>query len=179
MKKTLTYGMVVMMVFMAFAIVPQAAATTINYGDISLCGGFQSGNFAEEWDLNACDLVISFTYDANGLVPAVIQDAHSGEVLMVAYMNRDSLKTTLETGKTHFWSRSRQKYWMKGESSGHTQEVREVFIDCDADCVLIKVTQNVAACHTGYRSCFYRRWADNSFETVGEKVFDEENVYKA
>jgi phosphoribosyl-AMP cyclohydrolase len=78
-------------------------------------------------------------FDENGLVPVVIQDFQNDEVLMVAYMNRESLKTTLETRKTHFWSRSRQKYWMKGESSGHTQEVKEIFIDCDADCVLMKV----------------------------------------
>ncbi len=124
------------------------------------------------------EILDTIKYDANGLVPAVIQDVDNGEVLMVAYMNRDSLQTTLETGKTHFWSRSRQKYWMKGESSGHTQEVKDVYIDCDADCVLIKVKQNVAACHTGYRSCFYRRWDSDGFKTVGEKMFDEDDVYK-
>lgn len=117
-------------------------------------------------------------FDENGLVPAVIQDWQNGEVLMVAYMNCDSLQTTLESGKTHFWSRSRQKFWMKGESSGHTQEVKEIFIDCDADCLLIKVDQKVAACHTGYRSCFYRCWNNGSFETKGVKVFNEEDIYK-
>lgn len=124
------------------------------------------------------ELLNAIKYDANGLVPVVIQDCENNEVLMVAYMNRESLKTTIETGKTHFWSRSRKKYWMKGETSGHTQEVKELFIDCDADCVLIKVRQNVAACHTGYRSCFYRKWESGSFLTAGEKVFDEEDVYK-
>lgn len=124
------------------------------------------------------EILNTIKYDAQGLVPAVIQDVENGDVLMVAYMNRDSLKTTLETCRTHFWSRSRKKYWMKGESSGHTQEVKEVYIDCDADCVLIKVKQNVAACHTGYRSCFYRRWENEGFTTVGERVFDEDNVYK-
>ena len=117
-------------------------------------------------------------FDSNGLVPAVIQDCENGDVLMVAYMNRDSLQSTLDTGKTHFWSRSRQQFWMKGESSGHTQEVKEIFIDCDGDCLLIKVKQNVAACHTGYRSCFYRRWEGDQFIETGEKVFNEADVYK-
>lgn len=117
-------------------------------------------------------------YDAAGLIPAVVQDAESGEVLMVAYMNRDSLQTTLETGKTHFWSRSRQSFWMKGESSGHTQEVRDISIDCDADTLLITVKQNVAACHKGYRSCFYRTWDGKEWAVVGKKVFDEDDVYQ-
>jgi phosphoribosyl-AMP cyclohydrolase len=120
----------------------------------------------------------TITYDSNGLVPVVIQDFQNNEVLMVAYMNRESLKTTLETGKTHFWSRSRQKYWMKRESSGHTQEIKEIYIDCDADCVLMKVEQKVAACHTGFRGCFYRKWEDGALKTVGTKVFNEEDVYK-
>lgn len=98
------------------------------------------------------------TYDADGLIPAVVQDAENGDVLMVAYMNRESLASTLETGKTWFWSRSRQKYWMKGESSGHTQDVAEIRYDCDADCLLVRVRQNgPGACHTNERSCFYRR----------------------
>ena len=117
-------------------------------------------------------------FDESGLVPAVIQDWQNGEVLMVAYMNRDSLETTLKTGKTHFWSRSRQKFWMKGESSGHTQEVKEICIDCDADCLLIKVDQKVAACHTGFRSCFYRKWDNGKFTETGKKMFDEKDVYK-
>lgn len=97
-------------------------------------------------------------YDADGLIPAVVQDADNGDVLMVAYMNRESLVETLQTGKTWFWSRSRQKYWMKGESSGHTQDVQEIYYDCDADCLLVKVVQNgPGACHTNERSCFYRR----------------------
>ena len=124
------------------------------------------------------ELLDAIKYDENGLVPVVIQDCENNEVLMVAYMNRESLKTTIETGKTHFWSRSRKKYWMKGETSGHTQEVKELFIDCDADCVLIKVQQNVAACHTGYRSCFYQKWEGAGFTVACEKVFDEEDVYK-
>ena len=98
------------------------------------------------------------TYDAAGLIPAVIQDVENGDVLMVAYMNRESLIETFETGKTWFWSRSRQKYWMKGESSGHTQDVKEILYDCDADCLLVRVVQNgPGACHTNERSCFSRR----------------------
>lgn len=101
--------------------------------------------------------VDELTYDAAGLIPAVVQDAESGDVLMVAYMNRESLVETIETGKTWFWSRSRKKYWMKGESSGHTQDVHEIRYDCDADCLLVKVTQHgPGACHTNERSCFYR-----------------------
>jgi phosphoribosyl-AMP cyclohydrolase len=96
-------------------------------------------------------------YDDNGLIPAVIQQYDSREVLMVAYMNADSLARTVETGKTWFWSRSRQKYWMKGESSGHTQEVKEILYDCDADTLLVLVDQTGAACHTMARTCFYRR----------------------
>ena len=95
-------------------------------------------------------------FDANGLIPAIVQDHQTGQVLMMAWMNADSLRQSLETGRTWFWSRSRKKYWMKGESSGHVQEVREVRYDCDADCLLVRVDQHGAACHTGERTCFYR-----------------------
>jgi len=116
-------------------------------------------------------------FDENGLIPAVIQDYKTGDVLMVAYMNRESLEKTLAVGKTCFWSRSRQKFWIKGESSGHIQEVKEVFIDCDKDTLLFKVDQKVAACHTGYRSCFYRRIDGEELIVTGEKVFEEDAVY--
>ena len=97
-------------------------------------------------------------YDEKGLVPAIIQDVENGDVLMMAYMNEASLKMTIETGYTHFWSRSRQKYWKKGETSGNVQEVQEVLYDCDADTLLIKVRQHGScACHTGNRTCFYRK----------------------
>ena len=95
-------------------------------------------------------------FDANGLIPAIIQEQKTGRVLMMAWMNRASLEKTVETGKTHFWSRSRQKFWMKGESSGHTQEVTDVAFDCDGDVLLIQVKQTGAACHEGYQSCFFR-----------------------
>ncbi len=97
-------------------------------------------------------------YDEKGLIPAIIQDVENGEVLMMAYMNENSLKMTIETGFTHFWSRSRQKYWKKGETSGSVQEVREILYDCDADTLLIRVKQHgTGACHTGNRTCFYRK----------------------
>jgi phosphoribosyl-AMP cyclohydrolase/phosphoribosyl-ATP pyrophosphohydrolase/phosphoribosyl-AMP cyclohydrolase len=95
-------------------------------------------------------------YDEKGLIPAVVQQYDTGEVLMVAWMNETAVAKTLETSKTWFWSRSRQQYWMKGETSGNTQDVREVFYDCDADTLLVKVDQKGVACHTGERSCFYR-----------------------
>lgn len=96
-------------------------------------------------------------YDSHGLIPAIVQDAANNEVLMMAYMNRESLETTVETGYTHFWSRSRSKFWKKGETSGHVQEVKEIAFDCDADTLLVKVIQHGAgACHTGNRTCFYR-----------------------
>ena len=118
-------------------------------------------------------------YDSAGLIPAVITDADTGDVLMVAYMNEPSLLETIRSKKTHFWSRSRQKYWMKGESSGHTQDVQDVFIDCDMDCLVITVTQHWAACHEGYRSCFYRRLKpDGTWETIAKQLFDPAKVYK-
>jgi len=95
-------------------------------------------------------------FNSDGLVPAIIQDHANGRVLMMAWMNRASLESTIATGKTHFWSRSRQKFWMKGESSGHTQTVKDIAFDCDGDTLLIQVEQTGAACHEGYRSCFFR-----------------------
>jgi phosphoribosyl-AMP cyclohydrolase len=95
-------------------------------------------------------------FGPHGLIPAIIQDCENGDVLMLAYMNRESLQKTLETGLTWFWSRSRSKLWQKGESSGHIQQVREIFYDCDEDTLLIKAVQTGPACHTGARSCFYR-----------------------
>ena len=99
-------------------------------------------------------------FDANGLIPAIVQEHSTGRVLMMAWMNRASLEKTIESGKTHFWSRSRQKFWMKGESSGHTQQVRDIAFDCDGDVLLIRVDQIGAACHEGYQSCFYRSIQD-------------------
>ena len=117
-------------------------------------------------------------YDQSGLIPCVAQDAETGEVLMVAYMNRDSIRDTAEKGLASYWSRSRQKYWVKGESSGNTQEVLEIRFDCDKDCVLIRIKQNGgAACHTGMRSCFHYKLTDSGLVEDGEKVFDPGIVY--
>ena len=102
-------------------------------------------------------------FTADGLIPAIVQEAKTGRVLMMAWMNRASLEKTLATGKTHFWSRSRQKFWMKGEESGHTQTVKDVSFDCDGDTLLVQVDQIGAACHEGYHSCFFR-----SIEGQGE-----------
>ena len=96
-------------------------------------------------------------FDDRGLIPAVVQDAENGDVLMVAWMNDDAVKKTLESGRTWFWSRSREELWRKGDTSGHVQHVREVWYDCDADTLLVKVIQEGAACHTGERTCFHRR----------------------
>ena len=114
----------------------------------------------------------------DGLVPAVAQDADTGEVLMVAFMNAEAWKLTRSTGIMHYWSRSRGKLWKKGEHSGNVQQVRELRIDCDADCVLAKVRQvGEAACHTGYRSCFYQVVEGDGTRVDGVKVFDPAKVY--
>ncbi|MFQ5800854.1 MAG: phosphoribosyl-AMP cyclohydrolase [Candidatus Hydrothermarchaeales archaeon] len=109
---------------------------------------------------------------------AIAQDSKTNEVLMVAFMNRAALEKTLETGRMHYFSTSRQKMWQKGEESGHSQEVKEVLIDCDGDALLFKVEQKGAACHEGYYSCFFRRLAENRWEVAREKVFKPEDVYK-
>ena len=103
--------------------------------------------------MTVCD---NLKFNSDGLIPAIIQDHENGRVLMMAWMIRASLEATIATGKTHFWSRSRQKFWIKGESSGHTQTVKDIALDCDGDTLLIKVEQVGAACHEGYRSCFFR-----------------------
>jgi phosphoribosyl-AMP cyclohydrolase len=114
-------------------------------------------------------------FDKNGLIPAIIQDAETDDVLMMAYMNRDSLVRTIDSGYTHFWSRSRSKMWKKGETSGHVQEVKAVLYDCDRDTLLIKVIQKgLGACHTGHRSCFF---TDIEGRETQEKVFSEEDIY--
>ncbi len=103
-------------------------------------------------------MIPELKYDDKGLIPAIIQDVENNEVLMLAYMDKTALKKTIETGKTHFWSRSRQKYWMKGETSGNVQLVKEILYDCDEDTLLIKVKQvGSGACHTDNRTCFYRK----------------------
>ena len=114
----------------------------------------------------------------DGLIPVIVQDASTNEVLMMAYMNQEAWEETLRTKKVCFWSRSRGKLWLKGETSGHYQEVREMFLDCDSDTLLLKVDQKGgAACHTGYRSCFHRRYEDGEWKVFGEKIFDPKGVY--
>ncbi len=115
---------------------------------------------------------------SGGLVPVIVQDHGTGEVLMLAYMNREAWEKTKETGNACYWSRSRDKVWMKGETSGHYQVVKEILIDCDGDTLLLKVEQRGgAACHTGYRSCFYRKVQQGEVTVVGQKVFDPKEVY--
>ncbi len=129
--------------------------------------------------MDAQALLEAVRFNEQGLVPAIAQDAETGEVLMVAYMNEATLRQTLETGLMTYWSRSRQEVWVKGATSGHTQEVREVRIDCDGDVLLFKVKQNGgAACHTGHRSCFYRKLENNRLVETDAPVFDPEQVYR-
>ena len=114
-----------------------------------------------------------------GLIPAIAQDWKTGEVLMLAYINEESWKETLRTGHGVYWSRSRSKLWHKGEESGNVQIVKEILVDCDADTVIFKVEQvGGAACHEGYRTCFFRKVAGDELEVVGERVFDPKKVYK-
>ncbi|MBK1619726.1 phosphoribosyl-AMP cyclohydrolase [Lamprobacter modestohalophilus] len=115
----------------------------------------------------------------NGLVTAIVQDAETGEILMVANMNEESLAKTIELGEAVYWSRSRKKLWHKGEESGHTQKIRGLYLDCDGDALLLKVEQiGGAACHTGKRSCFFRKLDQDSVTDVGVQVFDPGEVYK-
>jgi phosphoribosyl-AMP cyclohydrolase len=115
---------------------------------------------------------------SGGLVPAIAQDAETGEVLMLAWMNREAFAETMRTGRAVYFSRSRGRLWRKGEESGHVQEVRGIYIDCDADTVLLKVKQiGGAACHEGYKSCFFRQVADGKLAVVSERIFDPKQVY--
>jgi phosphoribosyl-AMP cyclohydrolase len=124
------------------------------------------------------DMLLDFRKQ-EGLVPAIVQDAETGEVLMLAYMSPESFEETLRTGNACFYSRSRSKLWTKGEESGNVQQVIEVRIDCDNDTILLKVNQvGGAACHTGYRSCFFRKIEGGSLIEDGEKIFDPKEVYK-
>ena len=117
-------------------------------------------------------------FNDDELIPAIIQEEVTGRVLMMAWMNESSLKTTIEKGKTHFWSRSRQKYWMKGESSGHTQQVKSIAFDCDGDTLLIQVSQVGAACHEGYQSCFFRTINDaGDFDVSENRLVNPSKIY--
>ncbi len=117
-------------------------------------------------------------FNEDGLIPAIIQEESTGRVVMMAWMNEASLISTIEKGKTHFWSRSRQKYWMKGESSGHTQQVKSIAFDCDGDTLLIQVEQLGAACHEGYKSCFFRSVNEvGDFDITEERLVNPDEIY--
>jgi len=123
--------------------------------------------------------MIELNFDkGNGLVPAIAQDAKTGEILMLAYINKEALENTLKTGKATYFSRSRNKLWVKGETSGHAQIVKEILVDCDNDTVILKIEQKGGACHLGYRSCFYRRVERDKLVTVGKKVFNPKEAYR-
>lgn len=122
----------------------------------------------------------NFRHEINGqkVITAIAQDWETGQILMVANMNKEALEKTIETKKAHYWSTSRNSQWLKGESSGHTQEVKEILVDCDMDAIVLKVKQNVAACHEGYYSCFFRKLnSKNELETISNKVFQPKDVY--
>ena len=119
-------------------------------------------------------------FDSNGLITAISQDSGSGEVLMVAYMNAEALSLTIKSGNAVFFSRSRQKLWRKGEESGHVQKVNQILVDCDQDCLILKVAVDQGQCHVGYQSCFYRSLqsgSDSGLELVSEKVYDPKAAY--
>jgi phosphoribosyl-AMP cyclohydrolase len=116
---------------------------------------------------------------SGGIIPAIAQDAATGEVLMLAWMNREAYEETLRTGRVCYFSRSRNRLWRKGEESGHVQELKEIYVDCDADTILVKVHQiGGAACHEGYRSCFFRKLEGDQVKVIGERVFDPKQVYQ-
>ena len=120
-------------------------------------------------------------FDSNGLITAIAQDAETGQVLMVAFMNREALDETIKTGYGTYYSRSRGKLWRKGEESGHRQKVEQILVDCDQDCIILKVTVDAGQCHVGYQSCFYRALvdsADNKLQFIAEKVYDPKQAYR-
>ena len=116
------------------------------------------------------DIVSEISFNADGLVPAIAQREGSGEILMMAWMNAESIRTTLDTGEAHYWSRSRGKLWRKGESSGHVQKVKEIRLDCDGDTIVLIVEQTGAACHTGKRNCFFRRWDGQTWVEIQQPL---------
>ena len=125
------------------------------------------------------DWLDALQWNTDGLVPAIAQDAETGDVLMMAWMNREALTLTRETGQAVYWSRSRQKLWFKGEQSGHTQEVAEIRIDCDADVVLLRIRQEGGiSCHTGRRRCFFRVLVNNEWQTDEEIIVNPEEIYR-
>jgi len=126
------------------------------------------------------EIIKNLKFDDKKLIPVIVQDWKNNVVLMLAYMNKEAIKRTLETKKATFWSRSRQTFWVKGETSGNVQKVKEFYYDCDGDCILLKVNQvGDAACHTGHRSCFFSKVTSlKTIETIDEILFDPDKVYK-
>jgi phosphoribosyl-AMP cyclohydrolase len=123
-------------------------------------------------------LEFSPKFDSNGLITAISQDAKTGEILMVAYMNKEALDLTIATGRATFYSRSRKKLWKKGEESGHFQKIEQILVDCDQDCIILKISVDAGQCHVGYQSCFYRKIENGKLKFVAEKVYDPKQVYK-
>ena len=120
-------------------------------------------------------------FDDNGLIPAIAQDAKTGQILMAAFMNREALDLTIQTGYATYFSRARRKLWKKGEESGHLQKVEQILVDCDQDCLILKVTVDTGQCHAGYQSCFYRalkKGRSKELEFIAEKVYDPQKIYK-
>jgi len=120
-------------------------------------------------------------FDAQGLIPAIAQDAETGEVLMFAWMNREALERTIETGRATYFSRSRGKLWLKGEQSGHFQTVKQILVDCDQDCLILKVAVEEGQCHVGYKSCFYRALqpaSKTALALIAQKIYDPAAAYK-
>ncbi len=120
-------------------------------------------------------------FDSNGLITAISQDAKTGQILMTAVMNKEALEQTIKTGEAVFYSRSRKKLWKKGEESGHIQKVKQILVDCDQDCLILKVEVDAGQCHNGYQSCFYRavkKDKSGELEFIAEKVYDPEKVYR-
>src|SRR5262249_3445830 len=124
-------------------------------------------------------LELKLKFDSNGLIPAVIQDSENGDVLMVGYMNEESIQRTLHSGLVTFWSRSRQEFWVKGQTSGNLQRLVSLYVDCDQDCLLVKVNQVGPACHDGYRSCFFRKVGslEGNLELIADRLQNPEQMY--
>jgi phosphoribosyl-AMP cyclohydrolase len=146
---------------------------------IHFMGGENNGSDSEEQSSEE-DGMPTLRFDkGNGLLPAIVQDFETKEVLMLAYINDLAWQKTLETGKAHYWSRSRDKLWLKGETSGHQQLIKKILVDCDDDTVIYQVEQlGGAACHTGHRSCFFRQVSEEGVESFDEPIFDPGEVYK-
>ncbi len=126
-------------------------------------------------------LTLTPKFDEKGLITAIAQDAKTNQILMVAYMNREALEMTIKGGYAVYYSRSRKKLWKKGEESGHLQKVKQIMVDCDQDCLILKVEVDAGQCHTGYQSCFYRsikKGSDKELELIAKKVYDPQKVYK-